>query len=278
MRRSSFVVIAVVAAGSLAAGVWYATRPEPEAPLDLGTAPVVETMDPVRQRVLEHEPWPYREFERDFSAVRNPGKESDIDPVAERFANDKLAYPTKISIHVKDAPLSEVIEVIKSQLAKKIKVFTYETGELDDLRFTMDFDDKMVSEIIDELRGQSGERVKYYLTTQGLMIGSERGVQQSQIDEREDIARRRAERDREDPMLAVSFRPDFSDAWIGAIHRSIREQTGIEVVVDYETWRNGKQLTWRSEPVQLRDALAVICKELHCSYRIRDKRIYLIVP
>ncbi|MCE9635144.1 MAG: hypothetical protein K8T90_05495, partial [Planctomycetes bacterium] len=70
----------------------------------------------------------------------------------------------------------------------------------------------------------------------------------------------------------------FSDAWIGAVHRAIRDQTGIEVVVDAQTWRGGRQITWHSDPVPLGDAITAICREMQCTYRVRDKRIFLLQP
>ncbi|MCE9636237.1 MAG: hypothetical protein K8T90_11095, partial [Planctomycetes bacterium] len=179
MRRSQFIAVSVVVAAALGVALWLTFREEPEGPPEIGvaTTPVAEQMDPVRIRMLDHDPWPYREFEREISELRHPAARTDIDPVWEADMHRGPAFDTRISIHLKDATTKEIIDEFKRQL-KDVHVFTYDVPDLDDLRFTLDVTDMRSCEVIDELRAQSKERFRYYLTTQGLALGSERCIQQ----------------------------------------------------------------------------------------------------
>lgn len=53
---------------------------------------------------------------------------------------------------------------------------------------------------------------------------------------------------------------------------------GGEVVVDAETWKTKQLLSWRAEPMSLREVLDGVCEKTACVFRVRNGRIFLIHP
>lgn len=266
-------------------GTWWALHgdeePEPAETL------VTKEMTPFEKRQGEHlAPWPFKEFEKDIADIHAGG--GVMDPNGETDKSYRMTVRIEeqddvYSFHCKDATVKEVVAQLGALLKPlDIRVFTYDDPEIAEMvsnnRFTIDLDNVRFFEIIDHIRGQSGERVKYYMTSLGLVIGGEAAVQKAQIQAIAATAKANSLLDRGSPILDTEYRPDFADATIGAVQKTIKEQTGIQVVVDADTWASGKKLTWRAEPMTLREVLDGISEKIGCVYRVRSGRIFLLAP
>lgn len=282
MQRAKTFTLGLVVAAAAAGLAWWALHGDPDSPdepepVDVAAAgPVSGTLDPLRQRQVAHrEPWPFREFEKDLLEARVPEQEeADL-----KRENELKVYFELVDVDYKDATIDEVVEDLNRQLKYTgVKIFTLPNSEMEGVRITLAAKDIEIQDLIGLLHQASQNRMLYYMTSQGLCFGSRLAVERCQIDAREALAKKRAERDRDDPILATRFRPDFADAWIGPVIRSIREQTGVQVVTDSAVWLEGKTLTWRADEMPLREALDRICAEMHCVYRVRNGRVFLSKP
>jgi hypothetical protein len=138
--------------------------------------------------------------------------------------------------------------------------------------------DLTIPKVLDQLRLQTNEECRYMMTWQGLCIGSQHAIEQAQLDANAAAGAMRAREDPPTTLLDAEYRPGLEGAWIGAIVRDIRAQTGVEVVVDNDVWIHPRTLTWRARPMPLRTALDRICKEFNAYHRVRDGRVYLLRP
>jgi hypothetical protein len=284
MRRASALGLVFPVAVGAAAIAWFALRDKPELPDDpasvevASTDPAVGTLDPARDRARGHEPWPFKEFVREFDAIR----QADEDSQNERklgLENEVKVYHELVDVDFTNATMDEVIQNLSEQLKYTgVKIFTIPNGDMDFTRFTLQAKDVEVDALISQLIAASKGRLYYFMTSQGLCLASQRGIERAQIDAREALAKRKAAPDRDDPILATQFRPDFADAWIGPIVRNLHEQTGVQVVADAAMWLDRRTLTWRADQMSLRDALDRICAEFHCTYRVRGGRVFLMQP
>lgn len=284
-RTLGFVVVVV----ALLAGVtWWAFQGDPGEPADAATGELVATpMTPFEARREEHVgPWQDQEFAPDIAELKAGGGQTDpqSEYMLSYYATVKIEEELdSVSFHCKDATVPEVVEKLGA-LTKPlgIRVFTYDDPDIAQMvanhRFTIDVEDVRFFDIIDHIRSQSGERVRYIMTSLGLCVGGVAAIQKAQMDANEATAKVRAEADRKNTLLDTEYRPDFKDATIGAIRKTMREQTGIEVVVDAETWKTTNKLTWRDKPMPLRDALDRICEKMGCIYRVRSGRVFLLHP
>lgn len=287
MSSAKVTGIAVAVLAVVGVGVWWAMQQPPaEAPATrrAGEA-VVNPMSPVDIVEMNHrERWPYGSFEQDLNVLKAPPEADDVMTESKlQLANElKIMWP-KVRVDFADATPAEVVAHLQ-QVTKDtgVKVLTYPDlleSECGSLRFTVSGDYE-VHDLIDVLRGQSAERFRYYVTSQGLYLGGTSTIQQCQMDAREVLARRRAEPERKSTLLDVPFRPDFpAPGWgIAKIHRAIREQTNIEVIVDGDTWLQHRVMAWTADPMPLRDALDEICDKLGCVFRVRDGRVFILKP
>lgn len=285
MSRSRLTFVLLLVLLGAGGATWWALHQD-DLPASAGVAkdaefvaPTVGTVAPVMQHVEQHDAWPYMAFVNEISMLREP---VTTDPESEfqlQKEVDIKIFHAPVTLKVEKATLREIVDILTEQAGKKVgvKVWVYDDDhEVDDVRFTLDFEDIPIENLIDELRGQSDERMKYYTTHQGLVFGGVGAIQRAQIEAREALAQKRSKRDRDDPLLDASFRPDFEETSIMKIHRLITSQTGVQVVVDGELWRSTTSLTWRDKEMPLRDALDVICKKFKCHYRVHQGRVFLL--
>jgi hypothetical protein len=284
MRRSSMSLLVFALLVVVGGAVWWVLQgqPEDQAIAELAR-PRVSTMEPVRLRETIHrEKYPYGAFEQEMNDLRAPeGVTKEIHEQRLMLANELKIYHRKMPWDFDDADPYEVIRIIREALKPTgVAVISYPDllkAEVEDLHFTI-HGEMTLEELIDKLRGQSGERFRYYVTSQGLCLGGTSSIQQCQWDAREALAKKLAEPDRKAALLEKEFRPDFGDAGIIAIHRQITKQTGVEVIVAATLWHHPKVITWRADPMPLRDALDEICKHFKCVYRVKDGRVFLMEP
>jgi len=286
MKRAPALGLTFIVVLGAAAIAWFAlggdrpADPDEPTPVDVASvSPTVGTIDPVRERQKSHEGWVFKEFERDLAAIRDADAKA-MDEHMLSLNNQVKIYHELVDVDFKDATMAEVIQDLNEKLKYTgVNIFTVDNGDMDHVRFTLSAKDVEVGEqLISLLIGASQRQMYYYTTSQGLCLASQRGIERAQIDAREALAKKRAEGDRASPLLSTQFRPDFADAWIGPIIRAIRDQTGVEVVCDAGTWADRRTLTWRAEAMPLRDALDRMCAELHCVYRVREGRVFLMQP
>ena len=284
MKTSTASVLAllVLAVGGTAA--WWLLRdpPDPAGVQVANEEPVVEEMDPQRKRAAEHkDAWPFGAFQDEMDALRGRGDPvTASEPERIRLEKENTLKAKTFDLHVKDVPLDELVSILSEKTKDTgVKVFTYPTG--DDValfRFTYDAEETDVFTVIGAIMAKSDMDVRYFTTWEGVCIGSERAVQQSQIDARESLARKRAEVDRKNPLLNATFRPDFDRAYLGPIAEAIKAQTGVEVIVDAQSWAKFRTLTWRADPMPLRDALDRISHRMGFVYRVKDGRVFVLTP
>ncbi len=120
--------------------------------------------------------------------------------------------------------------------------------------------------------------VGYQVCADGVCVGTNDAVNYEMRESLLGADRRRVAAEHAAPALDVEFRPDFVDATVGALANVVQAQTGVELVADPELWDTGACLRWRGGPRKLRDALDQIAKGLHCYWRYRDGRVWLLRP
>lgn len=274
--------VAVVAAAAVL--MWWILRdPDetgPQGPGAGGGEIRRGTMSPLDVRRRDHERWPYADFLSDFADLRKPEEEQTPgEPPGAAQRRAAAMFATKFPVKLEKATVGQLVDYVKSQLEPKgFRVITYPNVQDDPFEFTYDVPEVALDKFIDAVRADTGDRVRYWILPDGICIGTEAAIQQAQWDLAAEEARRRAEKDPKSSVLDRPFRPDFADAWIGPIHRILREQTGAEFVIDEATWRNGRTLTWRGPETTLREALNRICREMQCVWRVKDDRVYLYQP
>lgn len=280
--KAPYVAAFLLLAGG--AAVWWVTRTEPEdAAVAAVAKPRVGTMETQKLRDIQHrEPYPYGSFEQELNDLRAPaGVTKEIEESRRMLQTELKIWRRPQRWDFDEASPEDVIRIVEEALKPTgVKLIWYPEllkAECEGLQFTV-HGDLPLEEVIDKLRAQSGERFRYYVTSQGLCLGGISSIQQCQWDAREALAKERAAPDRKASVLEKEFRPDFGDAGLIAIHRQIRDQTGLEVIVEASLWHTPRVMTWRADPMPLRDALDEICDKFKCVYRVKDGRIFLMEP
>jgi len=283
MSRAAVFLLSAGILVLVAGAAYWALRNEaaPEAPPPPPTTTQQEpTVSLVEPTVNPHPvAWPGQEFEAELSQLAAEARPSERteDPMRQ---NELKAYPQKFTIHQQFESLEQLCELLTRELSSRgvnVKVFTY-PSPVNEQPIELNVDDMRLDELCGEvLRASQGE-VGYFMTSLGLTFGGIPAVQQAQMDDRVARSERLAESERNDPVVGVPFRPDFVDATVASVARVVREQTKIDVVVDFETWRDGRTLSWRADPMPLRDALSRICGKMGCTWRLKDGRIFLLRP
>lgn len=282
MKTSTAAALALLALAAGGAALWWTLRDRGADDFEVPDGePVVEAMDPERQRRESHvNPWPFREFDADFKSLR--GLDDPVtanEPERIREEKERTLLAKKFPLHLKNATIEEVVKVLQEKVKDTgVSVFTYPTDDAAWFRLDYDADETDVFAVIGVIMERSAGEVGYFTTWQGLCIGTQGAIQQSQLDAREAFARKRAETDRANPILSAPFRVDFDKAYIGPIAENIKEQTGVEVIVDAGTWQKARTLTWRADPMPLREALDRISHLMGFVYRVRDGRVFVLDP
>lgn len=279
MKRALLVVVLAGLVGLL---LWWTLREEapPEPPPSL-PEPKAEEMTPLeRSAALHNDPWPFAEFQDDIVAVRNPAPADATETEDDVLRRNGVVFDRPITLKMKQATANEMIRELNRQLEKYgVPILWQDPGPLPDLRFDVDLEEVPLTFAIDALvRGTAGQ-TKYIRTTDGLAIGTEGWIIESQEIARANWAKRNLPKAGSSPeLLDVLFRPDFQRASIGAVVRQVKAQTGVEIVVAPELWGKRKVITWRDEPVPVRTVCGRLNQTFGGTYRVRGARIFLYEP
>ena len=278
--RKSTVALGALGIGAVVLLLWLALREEPVPEAPPSEEPSTGTLDPTAARRISHEGWPFGEFAADIGALKSPepGGTAFV-PDVKRNENEREVYFTNFSMNLVDVHPKQVVEEL-ARIFKDagVKIFTLDPPVPDHVRVTVAGDELTIPKVLDQLRMQTNEECRYIMTWQGLCIGTEHAIEEAQLQANAAAGARKAMDDPPTTILDVEYRPGLEGAWIGAIVRDIRAQTGVEVVVDSDLWVNPKTLKWRARPMPLRAALDKICDEFGAYHRVRDGRVYLLKP
>jgi len=280
MRKTAVVATGVLGLAVLGFLLWLALREEPEEPPPAGEFRTGE-LDPLAQRhAVMSRPWPFADFEKDISELKAPASlDGGFDPDVKRNQNENAIYFTRFSLDMKDVHPSEVVKELATRFKDSgVRIFTLDPPVPDHVRVTVGGPDVTITDIIDQIRSQTNEECRYFMTWQGLCIGTQHAIEQAQLDANAAAGAMKARSDPPSKVLDLEYRPGLSGAPIANVARDIREQTGVDVVVDSDLWSHPKTLTWRDAPMPLRQALERICKEYGAYHRVRDGRVFLLKP
>ena len=281
MRKNALALAAAAGLAAVAALLWWVLREEPVPEAPESSDPAEGRLDPLQQRGIAHNnPWPFGEFSKDIGELESPDPEAGgFVPDIKRNENERAIYFTKFSIRMVDVTVDEVVRELATRFRDAgVRIFTGPPPLPETLRVTVEGDDITITDVITQLRVQTNEECRYFMTWQGLCIGSEGAIQQAQLDANAAAGAMKAREDPPSPILDLEYRPGLEGAWIGAIARDVRAQTGVDVVVDSDLWTDPRTLTWRAKPMPLREALDTICRRMGAYHRVRDGRVFLLKP
>lgn len=282
MKRFLLALLLFAAVGAL---LWWTLREEEPGPPPTPPGPsepeAAEMTHLQASEVRHKDPWPFGEFLDDLRAVRNPTVTEAHESEADILVRMAQVYSRKVNLDMKQATVNEVLRELDRQLAPHgVRILWKDPGPLPDTRFDIRIEDQELTYAIDALRAATVDQVKYILTLDGLWIGTEGTIIEGQIEARENQAKRGEPKPGESAeVLDVTFRPDFQRATIGAVVRSVKAQTGVDIVVGDEIWYRPKLITWRDdEPQPLRTVCVRLTQVFGGSYRVRGGRIFLFEP
>jgi hypothetical protein len=285
------VLVAALAGGAL----WWlgdggATPPEPgdgngqeTVETGRGDAPVAGRFDERERAQLRHDlPWPFAEFEADIVELRRPAlREVRMLRLRAEEELDRQLSGQTLTIHLENATVEDIVaEITRHFEPKGVRVFTQDPPVPNNVTFErFHVTDVTVWQIIDMMRERTRDLVQYAVTPEGLCIGSKKACFNARVAGNRWEERQVGEgaTDEEFAFLdGKTYRPDFVDAHVAAVIRDVREQSGVEVVVDAEIWNNAVKLSWRSDPMPVLAALRQIAIKCGGALYAKDGRVFLL--
>jgi hypothetical protein len=133
-------------------------------------------------------------------------------------------------------------------------------------------------EIFDHVMLATHRHIVFDVTSQGVIVGTDRAVNNARRDAALVGLRRRVAAEHADPALDVEFRPDVLAADMVKFVRGATAQTGVDIALEGSIWDSAYALTWRGHPRTLRDALDELCAGFHFYWRWNGKRVWLLRP
>ncbi len=247
---------------------------------DPASAPTVVMVDAHEAARARHGlPWPFEAFAREIALVRRPDADAARAEYKAKLQESGESWEkTRFSITVVNQRLQDIIPVLASHFTHTpTKVYTPPPHFEDEMRFSLDMLDVTLKDVVQSLHAQSLERLQYDILPHGIVIGTQNAVIEARMKSHEWRARIKERKPgADDPLLNVSYRPDFDGAHIGAVIRDIRDKTDIEVIVGRIVWGRPVKLEWRSDPMPLRDALNALAKRLRSNWYLHEGRIFIL--
>ncbi len=171
----------------------------------------------------------------------------------------------------------DVLARLRTQLQPLgVKVLTPPPQPDDATEFTLPRQDWKCFLLLDFLMGATQRSLRFNVTADGLVIGSEEACGAAVLDAKLEDARRRVAPEHAAAVFDAPWRPDREDAPLTLVARDMKEQTGVEVIVDPLLWESGAVIKWRGEPRPLRDALDAICARFQSIWRWHNGRAYVL--
>lgn len=171
------------------------------------------------------------------------------------------------------------LEIVKSRIEPHgIKVETGEPFVPENYVLELPAKEWTGLEIFAHVMIATHREIVYDVTSQGVVVGTDRAVNFARREALLVGLRRRVAAEHEDPALDVEFRPDLLGGDMVKFVRGMTAQTGVDVALDVGIWENAYALTWRGEPRKLRTALDELCAAFHLYWRWNGERVWLLKP
>lgn len=206
----------------------------------------------------------------------DPGRPTGEDA---RKENERRVHDLTLEMPSGRVPWPEVLDALKKGMAPfGVKVFTGKPYVPDTFEIDLPAKSWTGFEILYAINRASEKQIAYFVTSQGVCVGTDDAVNAGRRDADLVELRRRLADEHEDPRLAAEYLPDLKDATLVGFAQVVKGQTGVEVILDPALWEIGRIIWWRGEPRPLRDALDQLCDKLHVYWRFVDGRVWLLVP
>lgn len=287
MQTSTLVASLTVCVGVLAASAWYLLRDDPSSTATASKGPGdaavadVKVAPKAEQHLLMSKPYPFDTFQSMIDALREvvPREGEPTWKDKENEYNIRIV-DHKVSVQFEDASIQEVVDFLKTEYAKiGIVITDLDQPIPEGFKLTMFRAEADAYEVIAQIQDATQNFVVYAFSEYGVCIGTERTIQEWQIQSKMRRARENAEREHGAAFLDATFTVDLTGAHIGAVIQKMSADTGVDIIVEPRIWASPKRLDWTVEkPMKLRDGLSWLCKQFDAFYRVKDDRVFLIQP
>ncbi len=226
-------------------------------------------------------PYPWTSYVPTINELKQPPELEPGETIVARQGAVVMALEEKITIRI-EGNLEEVVAALNRAIAGTgRKIITGEPAFNPHVQFKLFYSDIDIFRVFDAMVGQApGDTFSTWVDPRpdgALVVGSLdfTAIERVKIHDW-DVARRLA-KEHTDPILDTQYRPDFSEAQVETVAAHILAQTGVPVIADALVWERRERITWRGEPMTLRDAMEGLSKKLRCHYRVKNGRVYLMV-
>lgn len=225
--------------------------------------------------------YPWQDRREDLVALRRSIPPDPARPTDEelRLGIEMILREAPITMPARRMTWSEIQARLRSELAPHgVKVSSGEPAvpagfaiDVPEGRWTGDL-------FLRDLHYASQKMIGAIITADGLFIGTSDACARASAGANLSVIRRSLAHENAPHRLDMPFRPDYRDAPIANVARGIKAQTGVDVVIDVRIWDTGAVVSWRGEPRPLRHALDLLCEKLGAFWRVKDGRVYVLVP
>jgi hypothetical protein len=244
MQTSTLVASLTACVGVLGASAWYLLRdaptPIPRADVPPGPQAVATSTDvnPIGHMINMGKPFPFDTFQKEIDELRevrpNKGEPSWKDKEHE---HNKLIVEHKIAVQFEDASLQEVVDFLRLEYAKiGITITGLDQPLPEGFKVTMFRAETDAFQVIAEIQKATEMFVVYAFSEYGVCIGTERTIQEWQIQSKSRRARENAEREHGAKILDGKFTVDVKGAHIGAVTQKMTADTAGEWKFTIKSW------------------------------------------
>jgi hypothetical protein len=161
-----------------------------------------------------------------------------------------------------------------------VKVMTAEPAPPESFYWDVPANDWVMNQSLFFMTKNSQDSVRYFITSEGLAVGTDAAVNKLALDAKLVELRRRVAPEHADPALDAEYSPDVVEATVVALANQMTAQTGVEVIADQSYWDEGIGFIWRGQPRKLRAALDEMTshRKIRAYWRFHDGRVWILRP
>ena len=225
--------------------------------------------------------YPWLELRAEMLELKDnlPPDPAPVDIVEMEKQNRRLLQELRFEMPSGRVPWPKLLEIAKSRIEPHgVRV---ETGPplIDENYFVeLPAQEWTGLSLFDHVMLTTHRHIVFDVTSQGVIAGTDRAVNNARRDALLVSLRRRVAAEHADPALDAEFRPDFLAANMVKFVRGATAQTGVDIALEGNVWDSAYSLTWRGRPRKLRDALDELCAGFHLYWRWNGTRVWLLKP